>query len=284
MNVLADLHLHTTFSDGRLTVAELCQAIAAANLAFFSITDHDSVAAYAEVDQIPALLLPRLIAGIEFSTDVLGEEVHILGYGINPDSMRLHQALNKLNQFRRERLLTMTIRLRQAGFSVDDDELLDRFPANQAIGRPHLAAYLVEKRYFHTVGETFRFLLAKEGPVYLPHVYLSLREVIALIDACGGVAMIAHPGAIGNRQILLDTLDLGIAGLEVYHPSHDLEMTASFLALARERGLLVSGGSDFHAIPGRLPQQLGVFGCPSLCAEALQVALRAKNHDKTGNA
>jgi len=273
MAVLADLHLHTTASDGRLTVGELGRQIAAARLAYFSITDHDSVVAYGQLDQLPAGLATKLITGIEFSTDVDGEEVHILGYGIDAQNDALLSSLTNLAGFRRERLTGMTQRLRQHGYSIDDDEVFSRFPAPQAVGRPHLAAYLVDKGYFTDVNAIFATLLSKTGPVYLPHVYLPPAKIVELIRACGGIACVAHPGAIGKRHIVEEVIGLGIQGLEVYHPSHTFDQQSAFLAFARRRGLLVTGGSDFHAIPGRIPEQLGVYGCPVLCAETLRASL-----------
>lgn len=268
----ADLHIHTTASDGRYTPHEILRQAREAGLRYIAITDHDTVDGLLLLEQqgpLPVEDTLTLIPGIEFSTDLPHHEVHILGYHIDIHQPALKAQLAVLTQSRRNRTKRIVEKLVSLGFNITYQEVLDIAGQATSIGRAQISKTLVAKGYFPTVGAVFEKLLIKGGPAYVPHDKLSPADVIALIKNAGGTAVLAHPGLVGNDQVVLDVIRAGIDGLEVYHPRHDAEQTEQYLELARRYRLLVTGGSDFHGIPGRFPETLGLVAVPASLAENL---------------
>ena len=148
-------------------------------------------------------------------------------------------------------------------------------PKNRAVGRPHVAKALVAAGYFQSVDEAFEVLLKRGRPGYEPQPKLSPEEAVSLLHEAGGIAVLAHPAEIENLN-LVNTLLTNIAfdGLEVYHPSADEKMQQYFAQLAAKYNLLISGGSDFHGVEGRFPEQLGVFKVDSDKVSIIQTMVK----------
>jgi len=261
----ADLHIHTIASDGRLSPADIINQAIQEKLSYIAITDHDTVAGLLQLNAIQDSLPTSLciIPGIELSTDLLDNEVHILGYYIDIFNTELHNQLELLIFHRHERAKQIIAKLNQLGYSITYLRVLELAGQVTSIGRPHIAKALVEKSYFSTVSDVFTTLLDTNGPAYIPHYKLTPKQVIQLIKRAGGVPVLAHPGLVGNDRIVLDIIDAGIAGLEVYHPKHDEEQIQKYLKMAHKYQLAITGGSDFHGIPSRFPHKLGIFTIPA---------------------
>lgn len=257
----ADLHIHTTASDGRLSPHEVVRQAELAGLSYIAITDHDTVAAYAELNGYVHTAASRLsiIPGIEFSTDLPRHEVHILGYCIDINNVRFRDQLESILADRLKRSRLIVDKLNKLGYSIDYNRVMDTAGQTRAIGRPHIAKVLVEDGHFKSIREAFEQVLGKNSPAYVPHYKLTPEQVIKLIEQVGGTAILAHPGLIGDDKLVLDLIKAGIHGLEVYHPEHDQASANKYLAFANKYNLKVTGGSDFHAIPGRYPEKLGSF-------------------------
>lgn len=270
----ADLHIHTTASDGRLSPPEVYRQAAAAGLACIAITDHDTLAGVRALRPVAADGSggPAVIAGIELSADVPGKEVHILGFCLDPDSDELNCKLARLMGDRLGRAEKMVSRLNKLGYSLEYDRVLEIAGKNATLGRPHVAAALVEKGYFPDAAAVFAAVLGKDKPGYVPHYKFSPSEAVRLIKSAGGIPVLAHPGLVGDDRLADDIIGTGVMGLEVYHPAHDWPQTEKYLALAARRGLLVTGGSDFHGIRGRYPEKLGDFSVPAALARRLLAA------------
>ncbi|MBP2627688.1 MAG: hypothetical protein H6Q68_2399 [Firmicutes bacterium] len=268
----ADLHVHTTASDGRLSPASIIDQAIQAKLSYIAITDHDTVDGLLQLSTVQQSLPASLfvIPGIELSTDLPENEVHILGYYIDIFNVELCHQLDLLIVHRHERAKQMIIKLNQLGYSITYLRVLELAGQVTSIGRPHIAKALVEKAYFPTIADVFTTLLDKNGPAYVPHYKLTPKQVIELIKIAGGVPVLAHPGLVGNDNIVLDIIDSGILGLEVYHPKHDEGQVEKYLNIANKYKLAITGGSDFHAIPARFPHQLGIFTIPANLACQLQ--------------
>jgi len=260
----ADLHIHTTASDGRFAPAQIIEQALEAGLSYIAITDHDTVDGLlqlAELKQsIPSSLV--VIPGIELSTDLPDNEVHILGYFIDVFNSELRRQLDILVAHRRERTKQIVSKLNQLGYLITYQRVLELAQQATAIGRPHIAKALVEKKYFASIADVFTTLLDKNGLAYVPHYKLTPQQVIDLIKKTGGLPVLAHPGLVGNDHIVLDMIDAGIVGLEVYHPRHDEQQIQKYRALATKHELAITGGSDFHGIVGRFPDKLGVCTIP----------------------
>lgn len=265
----ADLHAHSTASDGVLSPAELVRAAAAVGLTALALTDHDSTAGVAEAAAAAAQAGLRLVPGVELSTDAIGREVHILGYfcaGRAP----LEELLAEMRAARRRRLEQMVERLRAAGLPVALERVLALAGAG-APGRAHVARALVEAGCAASVEEAFDRYLLPGRPGYVPRRKLHPGEAVRAVIAAGGVAVLAHPGLVGDDGVLPELLAAGLGGIEVHYPAHTAAQVAHYARLAEELGLIATGGSDFHG-RGERWGDLGSVTVPAAVVDRLEEA------------
>src|SRR6266542_5886572 len=209
MGSLADLHCHSTFSDGRLTPTELVNLAYRNGVRILALTDHDIVDGVPEAFSAAERYADfTLIPGIEMSTDVPGNEVHILGHFIDWHNSAFLDRLRRLQESRLDRARMMVGKLGQLGKPVSW-ERVEFFAGEGAIGRPHIALALVEAGHVGSVNEAFNLYLSRNGPAYVPRDRLGPEEVITLLSEVGGMATLAHPRelrAAGNLDSLLEAL------------------------------------------------------------------------------
>lgn len=257
--MLADLHTHSTFSDGRYTPTQLVQEAVEMGIGVLAITDHDSWNGIDEARSAAAVHgnKLRVITGVELGSQYGDESVHVLGYHVDMEYKPLLDKMHEMRHARELRLQKMLDKLDALGYHVTVDAC---DPKNRAVGRPHVAKALVAKGYFSTVQEVFDALLKRGAPAYVPQPKLSPEEAVSLIHGAGGIAVLAHPCELSERSLVRTLLDgCPFDGIEVYHPSADEDARKEILAWAIERNLLVGGGSDFHGIPDRFPKKLGIW-------------------------
>ena len=257
----SDLHVHTTFSDGRLTPEEIVAAAKDAGLSYIAITDHDTVEGIRHLYEqglYPSKTL-HIIPGIEFSCEVDEHDVHILGYDFDIYNQALEDKVTELSESRWARFSQMVEKLQELGYAITESDVLQIAGTSHAIGRAHMARALVKKELVGSVREAFDKLLEHGQPAYVPHYRIEPEDAIALIRNAGGVPVLAHPKLVRDDAIVERMLALDFGGLEVYYPRHDEEDVARYKAMAEAHGLLITGGSDFHATPQREPSELGVF-------------------------
>lgn len=267
----SDLHMHTTFSDGKLTPEELIAAAKAANLKYIAITDHDTVEGIGHLYEngfYPARGI-HIIPGIEFSAHHPLREIHILGYNIDIYQSTLADKLNDVTEARWTRFSEMVQKLREQGYDINETDVLTLAGTSRAISRSHVARVLVKKGYFPTVREAFNAVLEKGKSCYVPHYRLEAEEIIDIIKQSGGIPVLAHPKLIHDDEIVEDLCHKGIEGLEVFYPQHDASDEERYMAMAEKYHLLVTGGSDFHGFPTRHPAELGVFTIEDRWAEQI---------------
>jgi hypothetical protein len=271
---LIDLHLHTTASDGYYPTAELIEKLKLAGIRTFSITDHDTMDALDEAEQIARQNNMTLIPGTELSASHEGREVHVLAYFVDRTSEEFRTLLNffkKERTYRAERILH---RLGEKGFRIDMQEVLDT-AQGAPITRPHIANTMLKKEYVKTFQEAFYLYLANNAPCYEPKVYVAPEYICETISKCGGLSFIAHPGNL-PEDILMHFIKAGIDGLEITHPSHSSEQTRFLKKIAESYFLLTSGGSDFHGGKRNDEHNIGKY-CPSaLEVEAMKKRLTKK--------
>lgn len=270
----SDLHMHTNFSDGKLTPEDLLAAARAAKLNYIAVTDHDTVEGIVHLYEhgfYPSKGV-RVIPGIEFSAHHEKHEIHILGYNIDIYHRELTDKLNDVVEARWMRFSEMVERLQELGYQITETDVLKIAGTSRAISRSHIARVLVNKGFFPTVKSVFEQVLEKGRPAYVSHYRMEPQEVIALIKDAGGTPVLAHPKLIGDDVLAESLLSLGIEGIEAFYPQHDAEDTARYLAMAEKHHLLVTGGSDFHGFATRYPQELGVFTVDDCYAEQLYKA------------
>lgn len=247
---MIELHCHTTASDGTLSPSELVRHAHRLGVTHLAITDHDTVAGVRLAQPLCAERSIHLIPAVELSTRDDGVSLDILGYGIDVDADPLTRALDAVVAARNERAPKMVARLREAGFSVTMDDVLDA-AAGGVVGRPHIARALVDRGVVANVKEAFRTLLGEGCVGYVPKEVLTPDQAVSVIRSAGGLAVLAHPCYVGHAPLrflhMLDRLTAaGLEGLEVYYSQHTEEDVARYAAAARERQLLATGGSDFH--------------------------------------
>ncbi len=269
--MLVDLHCHTTNSDGLCTPEQLVQMAVDKKLAKIAITDHDTIKGCAiAVDFAQTQNLPvTIINGVELTIDVgKDEELHILGLNIDITNKLLNDKLQQLSTDRKNRINKIVIKLNELGYDISMREILTTTSDKKTFGRAHVAASLVAKGYFTTVAQVFDKLLHIGGPAYISHLKPTLKEAIDLIKHSGGTSIIAHPGFIKNQELIKDAITLGVDGLEAYYPSHTPKQVKHYKNIAQTHNLKISGGSDFHAIHGRYPKNLGIY---CICANMINL-------------
>ncbi len=258
----ADLHIHTTESDGELTPSEVVNEAIKCGLNTISITDHDSVDGVTEARIASNGSLLNVIPGIEFSAIHKDQELHILGYYINISNKELREETAFIAEERRERAKKIINKLAKIGVRLSYQRVQEIAGGN-VIGRPHIALAMIEKGYISKVQQAFTSeYFDNKGKAYVSRYKMSPKRAIDMINNAGGVAVIAHPGLCMRgfglkKEQLKELIDLGLEGIEVYHSSHSNDQKIMYLQLAKKYDLLVTGGSDFHGSSHKEGSKIG---------------------------
>lgn len=247
----ADLHSHTTASDGLNSPSEIVEFAKKANLAAIAITDHDSVSGVEEAVHKANELGIEVIPGIEMSTVENNQEIHILGYLINHKNEHFLDSLSELLIVRDKRNEMMIAKLNELGIEITMDEVAAKIRREGAnVGRPHIGEVLIDKGIVKTMEEAFDNYLGKDGKAYTNPVRISPEEGINIIKNAGGVPVLAHPGIYDDDEMVIRLIKYGLAGIEAYHPDHDEEGEKKYQQMADDFGVLATAGSDFHGSRG----------------------------------
>ena len=242
--VVADLHLHSTCSDGLNSPEEIAMLVEKEALCAFSLTDHDSVAGHEECRA--AATSAQFIPGIELTSTHNGVEVHILGYWIDSENPELLETIDEIAIKRQSRLLDIVDSLRENyQIHIDRDELAEAIGSG-SWNRLNLARFIIESGLAGSLAECFNNYLGDNSDIYQAVDFFPPPKAISLIKRAGGVPFLAHPGISSVHKLVPWLKENGLAGLELYHPSHSGEDMALISRLATEYDLAVSGGSDFH--------------------------------------
>ena len=242
----ADLHTHTLYSDGSCTPIELIDLALEIGLTALSITDHDTVEAYKEA--VPYAKEKGLLlgTGVEFSSIYKKKNVHILGYNFDLECPVLHEFCSKQQERRKKRNLVILEKLSRFRFIIDPQELESLEVFERAIGRPHIAKILMEKGHVKSIQEAFSLYLGDGKCCYEQGENGSIDEVIDVLRQAQGKVFLAHPHLIQDGQFVKEILNHPFDGIECYYARCAKEKERRWIKLARERSLLMSGGSDFH--------------------------------------
>jgi predicted metal-dependent phosphoesterase TrpH len=253
-----DLHSHSTASDGAFAPAVVVREAHKAGLSAIALTDHDTTAGLAEAVEEGQRLGIRLVPGVELSAVEDDRETHILGLHLG-DTTPIDAKLSELREMRRTRAEKIVGMLNDHGVRITFESVLEQ-AAGAAIGRPHVARALIAEGWAVDSRDAFDRYLANGRPGFVPKEQLTMREAIAIIHSAGGLAVVAHPGQNGTRDRIEALKNDGLDGVEVRHPSHSNEDVIRLMALVEHFGLVPSGGSDWHGVPG--PRTLGVMKVP----------------------
>lgn len=247
---MIDLHTHSTASDGALSPTALIDHAKKAGLRALALTDHDTVEGVAEARRRAGEVGIAFVPGVEIEIEFDPGEFHLLGLGIDEGRADIQEALAELAQARVDRNRRIVELFKSDGIDLDLDAIEAAAGSNR-IGRPHIADELARRKIVRTKQEAFDRFLGKGRPFYLPKDCLALGRALNLIAAAGGIAVVAHPYSLFVSKTKLGGLmdewkEMGIEGIEAYHPTAKLGQCRILDQMARERGFLVTAGSDFH--------------------------------------
>jgi hypothetical protein len=275
----ADLHIHSTASDGKLTPADVVREAAGRDLSFIALTDHDSIdgiaPARAAASAFPGL---RVIPGVEISTDVAEGEVHVLGYFIDYTDAEFNAALDRFKNSRLQRGQKMVAKLEKLGIHLNWQRVME-IAGTSTIGRPHIAQAMLEKGYVTSFKQAFSEYLGHNRPAYVERDKMTPEEAVALIIKAEGLPVLAHPLTLPDPEAMTRELKAaGLVGLEVYYNGYTPEEISRLLTLARRHKLIVTGGSDYHGLDST-ETAIGDVDLPIEAVEKL-IALAKKRKPK----
>lgn len=280
-----DLHVHSTCSDGTLTPAELVTLAASLGLSAFALTDHDSTDGIEEALHFAAALperkRPAVIPGIEFSTEYLGSDIHIVGLDLQFQAPEFQAAVASFRDDRLARNKKMIARMAADHIDISYEAMVKTY-GEQVWTRAHFARYLVAHGYVASCEEAFASLIGEGCRYYVPRSRIRPEEAVGLIRRFGGIPVLAHPmlyhyNDAGLRTLLTLLKEHGLLGVEVYYSTHTPQQEAYVAALTAEFGLFPSGGSDFHG-SNKPDISLGSgHGNLAIPVEVLDALRRARN-------
>jgi predicted metal-dependent phosphoesterase TrpH len=266
----ADLHIHTTHSDGAYTPAQVVDLARRSGLQAVAITDHDTTGGITPARNAASTIRPTIevISGVELTALFHDCVVHILGYFFDAMHVGLCQALDRLREQRHARFREMVTRLEQAGVALDPERVA-RTDSGGILSRRHLAELLIKEGKVGSIQEAFTRFLGDDGRIVVRAQGLPVAEAIERLRAAGGVAALAHPPYDCTKDRLRELRDLGMEAVEVAHPSLARKRSRELKGWAKELGLAVTGGSDCHG-PGHYLRTLGAAGVTGVEMEELR--------------
>ncbi len=263
---IVDLHVHSNASDGTFAPAEVVRLAKEGGLKAVALTDHDTTDGLAEAEAAGRTLGIEVIPGVEVSARFATNSMHILGYFIDYHDGALEERLGVLKGARAERNPKIIAKLNDLGIKVTMAQV-EQISGGGQVGRPHIARALMEGGYVRSIQQAFDIYLRNGGKAYVPKFRFQPEVALAMIREARGLPVLAHPFTLGLgsamalKNLLQELKAVGLAGVEVFYSEHTREQEALYLKLAREVGLLVTGGSDFHGLNkpevalGRMPSQ-----------------------------
>lgn len=271
MNSWADLHLHTNFSDGTYTPEELASHAQRCALKAIALTDHDTMEGCTRAAAACASLGVEFIPGTELTCEHEGHELHLLGYYLDAENIRLAAELAKFQAVRQGRISEMVERLNELGIPIKAEAVF-ALASCRSPGRPHVARTLVAGGWCSSLDEAFERFLKKGRPAWVPKFKISAMEAVDLIHHAGGLAVMAHPGLNHHDELIPILVSAGMDGLECFHSKHSTSATQRYLEMADRHRLLVTGGSDCHGMSKGRPL-IGSVKIPYDCVERLRQAM-----------
>jgi predicted metal-dependent phosphoesterase TrpH len=280
----ADLHVHTTASDGEYTPSQVVALARQAGLAAVAVTDHDTLAGLPEAVAATREIGNQgveVIPGVEITADLDGRELHLLGYFVRPDHPELTATLDRLCARRRERFRDYLARLVEHGTVIPGDRATLIEAVSPSLGRRHVAGLLVACRFARSVHEAFWRFLSPLRDRVLPKERLPVGEAVRLVHAAGGVVSLAHPPAEFGDAEFARLRDAGLDAVEAVYPWRRSSPAGKLREVADRFGLLITGGSDCH---GPAPAHRGVGSCSVSAEQLARLRERAGRAGSAGRA
>jgi predicted metal-dependent phosphoesterase TrpH len=249
---LIDLHLHTTASDGRCTPRQLVERAVVGCLSVMAVTDHDTVAGIAEVQEHARAAGIEVVPGIEITAIERGADIHMLAYFVDPANAALATFLEGQRASRLGRIAAIAARLEELGKpGVLGSLLADAEKSGRSVGRPQIARAMIAAGYVADMREAFDNWLGHHAPAFVSRTGPAPEQVLDAVHRSHGLVSLAHPGRTKIDVRIPDLVAAGLDAIEVYHSDHDASALRRYRDLSRRLDILVTGGSDFHGDPAR---------------------------------
>ena len=250
MEEYIDLHVHSNISDGTMSPADVVKLAAKSGLSAIALTDHDTVDGIEEALAAGEKYGVEIIPGIEISADYKGGDLHILGFDIDYRDKNFAGKIKVCRDSRHERNLKMTEKIRQQGFDITWEMILERFGDN-SITRAHFAKYLLDEGYVESKEEAFAKYLNPGCPCYVPREKVTPEQAVKMIIDAKGHPVLAHPMLYKLthervESVIVMLMSYGLQGIEAVYSLNSLEDDEFLRKLAKRHGLYITGGSDFH--------------------------------------
>ncbi|MAX11109.1 MAG: phosphoesterase [Chloroflexi bacterium] len=264
---IADFHSHTNHSDGVLSPSKLINLAINNQVAYLAITDHDTIDGIKEARNISKNNDNiTIITGIELSVDLLGEDVHILGIGIDEYNEGLIGELKKLKEARDSRAKEIIHMLSKKEIHLEMPKIKKK-AGKATIGRPHIAQEMISKKYVSSIQEAFDSFLSKPYITKIKRHKLSSKKAIEMIQQAGGLSFLAHPTYLKQLNKIIEILSKdGLFGIEAYYKNYDTKTIKQMLEIANKYNLYPIGGSDYHGIHGNKEKLPGKIPLPDKIA------------------
>lgn len=247
--IYADLHIHSNFSDGSSTVEEIIAMARAKGLGAISLVDHDTIDTYAYIKTLGPIEGLKIISGIEISAYdyTRGRKVHILGYNYKTTD-NIQGLTDKTLEARDSRSRTQLRNIQESGYIIDESDIDPSVNSKKTLYRQQIVYAMAQSPYdSQAYQDLYKKLFKNGGPADIGDIaYPPAEDAIEAIVADGGIPVLAHPGELDSFDLVEDLVELGLGGIEVYHPSHSLDHEMRALDLCQSYGLLATGGSDYH--------------------------------------
>lgn len=268
MQKVADLHIHTVASDGSYRPEEAVKIAKKMKISAVAICDHDSVEGIEPALEAGKLYRVKVIPAVEMCYEEGPAGVHIVGYFIDWRNATLREALREIQQGRFRRIRDIVDRLSEIGIEITLADVLAEAAEGSVLTRPHVAKAMMKRGYVKSESEAFEKYLVYGRPAYVNRYQLPLGEIMRLIRNSGGVPVLAHPKYQNAIEFVPYLVELGLKGIEVYHPDHTQKEVAKFKKIAKKYGLIEVGGSDAHGAD----RPIGTLTVPYEVVEKLEKA------------
>ena len=241
---VADLHVHTYFSDGTFSPQRIVHEALKVGLSCIAITDHDNTAAIEPSIEAAGFRL-EVLPGIEMTAEAAGQEIHILGYLIDHKDKAFLDMLKKMQEVRIKRIHDICQKFKELGVPLESEEIFS-LAGKGSVGRLHIARALYEKGCVSSIQEAFYRFIGDKGPAYVEKFKMTPKEAIQWILKVKGIPVLAHPYILSDKALIVDFVKAGLMGIEAIYPEHSDNQKNEFIKMAQKYHLLVTGGSDCH--------------------------------------
>ncbi|MDD3716098.1 MAG: PHP domain-containing protein [Candidatus Marinimicrobia bacterium] len=255
--LIADLHIHSTASDGEYRPAQIAEFLEKRGIRVAALADHDSIAG---LNEFRRSFKGFSVPGIELSVEYRDRGFHLLAYGFDPENHELRSQLREFQKIRYERILKICERLDDMGLPLQLPDEFQHFDEENTLGRPHIARALMAAGHVREFNEAFTRYIGDGKPAYVAKARMNFEDAMALIRRAGGIAILAHPGQYQPGVSFEMLTAIPVNGFEVYHPNHSKTYTRVLREYCLRNGMPYSGGSDFHDLRKNKANLLGCFG------------------------